>query len=449
MITWRPVAVFAAGLVTLPLWDLLGGTVLDRPTVAWAWLGLLVLLLVVAGLVAVDVLRAADPAAVTMWRTGDRVVRLGGTAQVVLHIRNEADRPIVGMVRDAWPSSAGPRRTDHRLRVPAGATARVVARLTPERRGDRVAAGVTLRCSGPWGFAYRQTSRRAAAGAGPDWRLRVLPPFHARRHLPEKLARLRTIEGSVALRGRGQGTEFDALREYVPGDDVRSIDWRSTARHQTMSVRTWRAERDRRVLSVLDCGRTSAVRVGDEPRLDAQIEACLLLSAVAARAGDRVDALAVDTEVRVAVDGGRPASVLPRLITAMSTVQPALVETDFGLVVGEVLRRESKRALVVLFTSLEPGAITESLLPVLPQLAARHQVVVATVSDPEVARLRTVRAEPDDIYRAAAAEQALLERRRVTAALTRYGVEVLDTPADRFASDVADAYLRLKAVGGL
>jgi uncharacterized protein (DUF58 family) len=436
MITWRPVAVFAAGLITLPLW--------------WQpWIGLLVLLVAATMASIVDALLAIKPSRVTMWRTGDTLTRLGGTVSVTLHIRNDGGKPIIGRVRDAWTPSAGAHSEEYRINLPPGATAKLTTRLTPTRRGDRPSARVTIRSYGPMGFAYRQTTHRAARQATPPWRIRVLPPFKARRHLPEKLARLRVLEGAVAVRGRGQGTEFDALREYVPGDDVRSIDWRSSARRQSMVVKTWQVERDRRVVSVIDCGRTSAVRVADEPRLDAQIEACLLLSTVASHAGDRVDALAVDTEVRAAVDGGSRSTVLPKLIRTLAPLEPALVETDFGLVVSEVLRRESKRALVVLFTSLEPGAITESLLPALPQLASRHKVIVATVSDPEVARLRTVRDQPLDVYRAAAAEQALLERRKVATALARHEVEVIDEPADTFAPTVVDRYLMLKATGRL
>ena len=97
---------------------------------------------------------------------------------------------------------------------------------------------------------------------------------------------------------RGAGTEFDSLRDYVRGDDVRSIDWRATARRQNVVVRTWRPERDRRVVIVLDTSRTSAARIGDEPRLDTGIEASLLLSVLAERGGDRVDFLAFDRRVR-------------------------------------------------------------------------------------------------------------------------------------------------------
>src|SRR4029079_2796916 len=95
------------------------------------------------------------------------------------------------------------------------------------------ASRVTVRSYGPFGLAFRQTWHRHADAITPPWTLRALPPFTSRRFLPEKLARLRVIDGQVTTRGRGQGTEFDSLREYVIRHDVRSIDWRGSApRHQ-------------------------------------------------------------------------------------------------------------------------------------------------------------------------------------------------------------------------
>ena len=109
---------------------------------------------------------------------------------------------------------------------------------------------------------------------------------------------------------RGQGSEFDSLREYVVGDDVRSIDWRSSARRADVMVRTWRPERDRRVLIVLDTGRTAAGRVAGVPRLDTSMDAALLLTALASRAGDRIDLIAVDRRVRARVIGAGRSEVL-------------------------------------------------------------------------------------------------------------------------------------------
>jgi uncharacterized protein (DUF58 family) len=445
MITGRPAALIALGAFGLAVAGLVGA-----PAGTWPWLVAAGLVLLALLLAAADLALAAPASDVTLTRSGERSVWLGESTAVTLTVRNDSPRMLRAEVRDGWVPSAGAAPFSHAVALEPGAEVALETRLTPTRRGDRAAVRVTLRSYGPLGFAYRQPRARVLTTRTPPWTLRVYPRFEARRLLPEKLSRLRVLDGTVVTRGRGQGTEFDSLREYVVGDDVRSIDWRATARRSDVVVRNWRPERDRRVLCVLDTGRTSAGRIGDEPRLDAGIDAALLLAMLAARAGDRVDLLAVDTAVRASVTNPGKRILLWQLVSALAPLSPALVETDFGLVAGEVLRRERKRALVVLFTALEPGALAEGLLPVLPRLASRHKVVVAAVHDPALDALAgAAPAQAADVYAAAAAHRALAERDRVRSALVRYGVDVVDAPVDQFASRVADSYLALKAIGRL
>jgi uncharacterized protein (DUF58 family) len=402
-----------------------------------------VLLLALALGVVVDLLLAGGVRDLALTRSGDSACRLGEAATVTLTVTNSGSRRVRGRLRDAWPPSAGASPASVALDVPAGERRRVETTLSPTRRGDRAAATVTVRSVGPLGLAARQRSRPA------PWSVRVLPPFASRRHLPERLARLRQLDGQVVAAVRGQGTEFDSLRDYVPGDDVRSIDWRATARRDGVVVRTWRPERDRRIVLVLDTGRTSAGRVGDVPRLDSALDAALLLAALASRAGDRVDLLAVDRAVRADVAGSNRADVLPRLVQSMATLEPELVEADAGLIVSAVLQRVRRRCLVVLFTTLDAAAIESGLMPVLPALTRRHVVLLASVGDPRVEEMAVGRGDAEAVYAAAAAERARGERRRVTAALRRRGVEVVDAPPETFAPAVADAYLDLKAAGRL
>ncbi|HVQ92867.1 MAG TPA: DUF58 domain-containing protein [Mycobacteriales bacterium] len=393
--------------------------------------------------VVVDVVLAARVGDLEVTRPAAATLRLGEQTSIDLMLINGGARRARGLLRDAWLPSAGASPRVHRIDVPPGERRRLVTTLRPVRRGDRTAAHLTIRTLGPLGLAGRQR-RRSVPGM-----IRVLPPFTSRKFLPEKLAKLRQLDGSVMLNRRGQGTEFDSLREYVDGDDVRSIDWRATARRADVVVRTWRPERDRRLVCVLDTGRTSAARVGDIPRLDAALDACLLLAAVAAKAGDRVDLLAVDSVVRASVEGASRNEVLPKLVQATALLEPALVESDAQLLVTEVLRRERKRALVVLFTALDPAPIEHGLLPVLSGLTARHTVILAAVGDPRVAELAGRRGDAEAVYEAASAERTLADRRRITAQLRQRGVKVIDEPADLFASRVADAYLALKAAGQL
>jgi uncharacterized protein (DUF58 family) len=405
--------------------------------------GVLALTGLLAAAVGVDLALAGSVRALVLARSGDLSVRLGEPATVTLWVTNPAARRVRGMLRDAWPPSAGAATTRHRVDVPPGERRRLDTVLRPTRRGDRPAYRVTVRSIGPLGLAARQGSHAV------PWRVRVLPPFTSRRHLPAKLERLRQLDGRSAANVRGQGTEFDSLREYVVGDDVRSIDWRATARAADVMVRTWRPERDRRILLVLDTGRTSAARVGDAPRLDAAMDAALLLAALASRAGDRVDLLVYDRRVRTRVEGESASSLLASLVQAMAPVEPALIETDYASMVATVLARSARRSLVVLLSALDPAPVEEGLLPVLGPLVRRHTVVLASVGDPRVGQLAAGRGDAEAVYGAAAAARAVLDRRRVAEVLERRGVEVVDAPPDELPPLLADRYLALKAAGRL
>lgn len=402
-----------------------------------SWGGVTAVLGVILLLVLVDLALAGGVRGLTFTRSGATSTRLGEAAEVQLAITNPSNRPIRGIVRDAWPPSAGVENDRRPVAIPAGERRTITVVLRPTRRGERHASRVTVRAVGPLGLAARQGSHRV------PWTVRVLPPFHSRRHLPSRLARLQQLDGRQAALIRGAGTEFDSLREYVIGDDVRSIDWRATARTSDLMVRTWRPERDRHVLLVLDTGRTSAGRVGDEPRLDAMMEAALLLATLASRAGDRVDLLAYDRQLRAKVRGGSVSS----LVNAMAPLEPSLLETDARGLVGEVLRRARHRSLVVLLTGLDAAPLEEGLLPVLTSLTARHRLLVASVADPRITEMAQGRGSSEAVYDAAAAERTFADRRHVTALLTRNGVEVVDALPGELPPALADRYLAMKAGG--
>ena len=407
------------------------------------WWGIAVVEAVLLVCLVIDLALAAPIRVLNMRRAGDTAIRLGGAATVRLVVGNPSRRPLRGTLRDAWPPSAGAAPTRHRLHIPAGQRRALEVGLRPTRRGEHHASRVTVRSTGPLGLAARQKGRVV------PWTVRALPPFTSRKHLPSRLARLRELDGRTAIMVRGQGTEFDSLREYVGGDDVRSIDWRATARSSEVMVRTWRPERDRRLLLVLDTGRTSAGRVGDMPRLDASMDAALLLGALASRAGDRVDLLAYDRVVRANVSGVGSGELLSAMVNAMATVAPQLVETDVRGLVATVLARSARRSLVVLFTGLDAAPVEEGLLPGLPLLIQRHRLIVASVADPQVTEMATGRGDSSAVYDAAAAEQAMAERRVTTTSLRRRGVTVVDAVPEELAPALADTYLALKTTGKL
>lgn len=436
------------------LWTALGFAVLVvvAPQHFWWWLGLL------AAAALTDVLLCASPRSISVEREPTKPVRHGGTTTASTRLINLGRRPLRGWIQDGWQPAAGVAEARQPVHLSPGEQKTVLAHLTPTRRGTLTSEHLTIRSVGPLGLAGRQVVHRQPHSQ------QVLPQFRSRRHLPSKLQRLRELDGATAVQLRGAGTEFDSLRDYVRGDDVRSIDWRATARRQDAAgqhlvVRTWRPERDRRVILCLDASRTSAARIGvlgddgerprAEPRLDAGIEAAMLLGALAAQAGDRVDFLAFHRRTTARASSAERGEFLHVLSAAASTVEPVLVEADFSQLPAEIAAVSSRRALVVLLTAVDSPSLQEGLLPVLPALTAKHHVLVASVQDPQLEQAAARRETVAEVYQAAAAERALIEAEAVAAELTGLGVEVLQEVPDRLAPALADAYIRLKATGRL
>ena len=386
-----------------------------------------------------DVALAAPVRALRVRRGGDTRVRLGEPATVTTVIENTSARPLRAQLRDAWPPSAQA-SAQAGLRLPAGGHGQVAVTVAPARHGDCVSERVTIRSFGPLGLAARQRGQRV------PWTVRALPPFHSRRYLPGKLAQLRELDGQHRTVRPGQGSEFDSLREYVIGDDVRSIDWRSTARHRDVMVRTWRPERDRRIVLVLDTGRTAASRVAGYPRLDIAMDAAQLLTALASKAGDRVDLIAADQRIRARVLAPSRTTALATITDALAGLQPELTETDWRLVTTTVLAHARRRCLVVALTDLN---FSVDLLPELRALTARHELLVGSVADPRLAELADGRGDAASVYAAAAATRAVAQRSELAARLARLGATVVDAPPERLPPALADAYLALKGSGRL
>lgn len=418
-----PVVLLSASGV--PAWAVVGG-----------WVALSALALVV------DVVVAANPRAVTIERRiRGRVLRDDPVSTQVL-VRNVGSRRLHGLLRDAWQPTAGAPGARAPLDVPPGERRAIEVPLRPRRRGELRSDFVVVRASGPLGLGGRQAVL-AAPGA-----LRVLPPFTARRHLPSRLARLRELDGNTSVQVRGQGTEFDSLREYVRGDDVRSIDWRATARAGTTMLRTWRPERDRHVVIVIDTGRTAAARVGDGIRLDAAMESALLLAALAARAGDHVHLVMFDRVVRARVTRRDGAALLPAMVDAMAPVEAQLIDTDWDAALAEVRALTSRPSLIVLLTAQDAVDSARGFLAALPAVTARAHVLVGAANGDDEEQERE-RRTAEDVYREAARERGLRDAARVADAVRRAGGEALSASPEDLPPALADRYLALKAAGRL
>lgn len=431
-LTGRLPLLIALGAVPVALLSAAG---IDAWLTAAGW----VLLCLIAALA--DAAAAPDPRRMTVRRRLPGRVLLGQPVRAELVLGNAGERTVRGRVRDAWQPTAGAPAERAAIDIPPRESRTIAVSLQPRRRGELRSRFVVVRSDGPLRLAGRQ-ARLDEPGT-----LRVLPPFTARRHLPSRLARLRELDGNTSVQVRGQGTEFDSLREYVRGDDVRSIDWRATARSSTTMLRTWRPERDRHVVIVIDTGRTAAARVGDGVRMDAAMEAALLLAALATRAGDHVHLLMFDRVIRARVTRVDGPGLLPAMVDAMAPVEPQLIDTDWDAAFAQVRLLTSRPSLVVLLTAQDAPEAARGFLGSLPAVARGAHVLVGAVTDerdplPE-------RPDAADVYRAAAVEQASHDAAVVAAAIGRAGGEAIAATSEDLPPRIADRYLALKAAGRL
>ncbi|MGZ4694294.1 MAG: DUF58 domain-containing protein [Acidimicrobiales bacterium] len=400
---------------------------------------------VLVGLALVDWALAVRPSVIGIERTLPEVLGLGAEAEISWEVANPTGRTQhVAFSDELAPSlSAGTRRA--RVEVPARSSVLVRTGIRPTRRGRFAIATMTVRVDGPLGLASRQAARQHRSV------LRVYPPFRSRDEAELRINRARILEvGLRSAQGRGGGTEFDQLREYSVDDEFRRIDWSATARVGKAIVRTYRAERNQTVISLLDNGRVMAGRVDGVPRVEHAMDAVMMMTAVATRLGDRAGLVVFDRDVRAVVAPGHGRNQLGLVTEAMYELEPVLAESDYLGAFATTLARFRRRAMLVVFTDLVEQAVGETLLPALSLISRNHLVVVAAVQDPDVVRWAvTTPTDASGAYRKAAAVQALDERRRTTARLRGLGATVVDAPPGKLAPLLADAYLKVKATGRL
>jgi uncharacterized protein (DUF58 family) len=389
-----------------------------------------------------DATLVTDPSRVGVQRELPGTVTLGSSgAEVRWRITNPDGRRLRVAVADQLAPSLQPGTRRVRLTVPPQGTVTARTELGPTRRGRFEPDEVVVRVDGPLGLMARQRTRSVPG------LLRVLPVFRSRKEAELRIERAQLLEvGLRSARGRGGGTEFDSLRDYTVDDEVRRIDWAATARSRHAVVRTYRAERNQQVLVLLDNGRVMAGQVGGIPRIEWAMDAAMALTTVATRLGDRCGLVTFDRAVRSVVPPGHGPSQLGRVTEALYDLEPQLVESDYRGAFAATVARFRRRALLVLVTELAEEAMTETLVPALPLLLARHLVIVASVSDPDVARwASTAPSDPPAAYRTAAAVAALGRRARAAGLLQGLGASVVDAPPGALAARLADAYLQVKA----
>ena len=396
----------------------LAALVLPLPLVAIA-------LVALAGAVAVDLRAVREPPAVR--RELPRAAARGVPAHVSL-----AQRVAVGgSVRLRQPVTP-----DIELE-PSEADEKLEATLVARRRGRHVLPGPVARRIGPLGLGRRDFTLLE------DAELHVYPDLPAASRLVDAVRRGRFRETGLRTRGAlGLGTDFESIRDYLPDDDIRQVNWAATDRLGRPMSNQYRIEQDRDVVVALDAGRLLAAPLAGGTRLDVAVDAVAAIAAVADELGDRCGLVAFDGQVRRHVRPSRRAA--RTIVAALFDLEPSRQESDYALAFHRV--GSSKRAFVLVLTDLLEPAAAQPLVDAIPILARRHHVVVAGATDPDLEALLDTEPETEvDVYRAVAAADVIDAREQASAALRGAGAQVVEASPERLGAACVQAYLRAKA----
>ncbi len=312
------------------------------------------------------------------------------------------------------------------------------AALIARRRGRHPLPAVAARAVGPLGLGAW-----VHGALGDDGEVLVFPDLVTARTLALAVRRGRFREAGQFSRGPlGLGTDFESIRDYLPDDDIRQVNWLASARVGRPMSNQLRIEQDRDVICVLDCGRLMSAPLGDRTRMDAAVDAATAVAFVADVVGDRCGALAFDSQVQRRLRPRRAGG--DAVVRTIFDLEPRNVDSDYELAFRNV--GESKRAFVLVLTDLLEEAAARPLVDAIPILARRHHVAVASVTDPDInAIVRRMPEAPSDVYEASVALSVLDARAAVARRIAAAGADVIDAPPGRLPAACVATYLRAKS----
>ena len=415
------------------------------PLALATWLSIFIWVAITIGILAVGLIvvdrRWADSAeTLPLTRIHDDRLSLGADNPITVTMRNRQQRPIRFTLRDEPP--------DAWVEQPIVLSGTVAARqmweesysVHPLRRGNYQFGNLTLRWLGPLGLWQRQQTIPKTTS------VKVYPNLLDVRKYDLFLRRNRLQEiGLRNSRQFGEGTEYERLRDYLPDDDFRRINWKATARRHKPITVEYQIERSQNVLVAIDVGRMMQSPVGNIAKLDYVINASLLLSYVATGMGDKMGLLTFADQVQQFVAPKQGRGQFYTMLELLYAVEAQPIEPDFNKALSYLRLKQRKRSLVVIFTDLSGGNSVDSLVTNVTQLAKRSLPLVVTISDPDiVAASQEHPADSQGVYQRAAAAQLLDERRIALDSLARRGVHTLDVPANQLSLAVIQRYLEIK-----
>ena len=416
---------FSRFIYAMLLWDLLFFAV-------WTW----------------DLLRLPAPDQLEMRRVWSLRPTLAVPSYVKIAVRNFGRVSVHARIVDETPAALQLTPAEVELDVPAGASAESQYPILPSQRGDANLNRIFVR----YQSALRIAERWAVANAPQT--VTVFPNLDEAKQHTLYLIRSRQVElEKRRRRQRGQGREFDSLREYREGDELRDISWTATARRNHLVTRVFQIERSQAVWIVLDAGRLLRAKVAEPGRiaiskLDYAANAALSLAQIAMHSGDRVGLLAYGRNIQQNLNAARGPHQMRAIVEALAHIRGEAGEADHGRAVHTLLSEQKRRSLIVWITDFAETATTPEVLEFAMHMANRHLIVFAAMGQPDLNALAAATPETtEDMYRHVAALEIADRRSALLGALRQRGVLVLELMPGMLASSLVNQYMDVKERG--
>lgn len=375
-------------------------------------------------------------------RLTPKVLSLGDESNIRLRIQHQGKRPVMARVIDELPFELQQR--DHYLDVllPPGSDQELRYVIKPLSRGDYHFGKINLWLSSPWKLAEWHLTQ------GTEQTVAVYPSILQMQHFALKARTTVPSAGQRRLRRLAKSYEFDQIRDYVPGDDLRSINWRATSRQRSLMVNQYKEERSQRIFCFIDKGRTMLMPFAGLSLLDYAINATLALSKVVLARHDRAGLVTFSDQLGTVLGADSKPEHLRRILEALYRQQERQVESNYDLLFHASRKLVGGRSLIILFSNFASNYALDRVLPGLRRIAQHHQLVIVLFENTEIAEMLD---EPvndiDELYRKVTAREFLHQQKLMAARLRQNGIRVLLTRPENLTGDVINKYLELKQRG--
>lgn len=384
------------------------------------------------------------PEELTVKREFDKRFAIGDETVVKIHIENDSPRSLYLKIRDEFPPEMVlNREREAEFPVEAQTSADFFYGLTPPKRGNYKFGRTAVRYFSRLGLVWCQTN------LGESESVKVYPNMRRAREMELKALGAHSflaVQRKAVL--RGEGRDFESMRDYVRGDELRHISWTATARRGKLTTRQYQIERDQTIIIALDAGRLMTGRIGDETKFDTAIHASLALMSAASRGGDNCGLVVFGRKVKKYLPPQKGVKQTDAVLEALHDLEPELIEPSYARAFQFIASNSKKRSLVVILTDLVDKDSSKELISSLKLLRPRHLPLVVTIGDRDLNQTVSEKpAEIKDVFTQSAAEEIIHQRESALRLVETLGGLALDVTTNSLAPRLLESYLRVKERG--